>query len=56
VRETLRNIKAAGFNVIRMWAFNDTYAANEGDERRLRGEGILQMRPGEDRLAAEAWY
>lgn len=56
VRETLQKIKAAGFNVIRMWAFNDTLAANEGEERRLRGEGALQMRPGEDRLAAEAWY
>jgi hypothetical protein len=47
VRETLRNIKAAGFNVIRMWAFNDAFAANEEEERRLKGEGKLQIKPGE---------
>jgi hypothetical protein len=35
VRKTLRDIKAAGFNVIRIWAFNDG-----------QGHGKLQTRPG----------
>jgi hypothetical protein len=36
VRKTLRDIKAAGFNVIRMWAFSDG-----------EGQGKLQTHPGE---------
>lgn len=36
VRNTLRDIKKAGFNVIRMWAFSDG-----------EGQGKLQTRPGE---------
>jgi hypothetical protein len=35
VRKTLRDIQAAGFNVIRIWAFNDG-----------EGQGKLQTRPG----------
>jgi hypothetical protein len=36
VQKTLQGIKAAGFNVIRMWAFNDG-----------EGSGKLQTTPGE---------
>jgi hypothetical protein len=45
----------AGFNVVRIWAFNDWYTANEDEEKRGREDGRLQMKPGARRVQIQVF-